>query len=254
MATLARFLKPDSVLLPDEPFEGECALRRMFVAVPSAVSLVFLAAGCSASDVPESAPSASGASPAAPLPPPGEDWELNRDGLMDLYLEERSHLAEIYNVEDPPEVELVRFTTPEEWADVQVECLSENGFAARVSQGGVVIEGDVPAEQGEAVNLAFYRCGAAYPSDPRSGQALPRVRAEQQYDHMVTVAASCVEGYGVVVSEPPSMETWLSHYYGDQPTWDPFNEAAEQLSLEELEAVYAGCSRNAPDLYPPISD
>ena len=182
------------------------------------------------------------------------DWDVTEEELRFAYEREMAYEAEQSNIQDPPEVEIVRFTTSTEWPLAQQQCLSENGFEAEVSQGGISLA-LVPDDQRESLNMAVYICKASYPIDPRANMPLPRIRAEMQYEHLRTTVNECVESLGYSVEPPPSMETWLAGYYAGESVWDPFDNVVSErgrTDIEALDEVYAACPHEAPGLYPPL--
>lgn len=176
----------------------------------------------------------------------GADWpETSGDELVEQYRSGLAELAEINGVVDPPEVDLVRFVTPPEWADAQINCLQEQGFSASKSQGGVRYP-DVPPEQADSLDLAIYSCEAAYALDPRVSNPIPRSRMERQFTHLVDVVSPCVSTLGFQVDEPPTLETWLDAYYDNGQIWDPFSS----VPGEDLDSVYQKCPHDVEGLYP----
>lgn len=178
----------------------------------------------------------------------GADWpSASREALVEQYRSGLTELAEINRVDNPPEVDLVRFVTPPEWADAQIGCLQEHGYTASESQGGVKYP-EVPQEQADSLNLAIYTCEAAYALDPRVNNPIPRARMERQFSHLADVVMPCVAGLGFQVEEPPTLETWLDAYYGNGQIWDPFSS----VPGEELDSVYKECPHDVEGLYPEV--
>lgn len=225
-------------------------LRRVHGAAVIAALPLALGA-CSAGSGVED-PDSSGAGPEASGTTQADDWQQGSDELIAEYRAYLVDLAGSLGLEDPPEVEMVRFVSNDEWAGIQVERLAEQGIQAAVGgQGGVVFD-EVPAEQVETVNLAAYTCEAMYPIDPRTQTPLPRVRAVMQYDHLVNTVLPCVRELGFEVSDPPTQQTWLDQYYSGAETWDPYTDVANSGDPADLDQVYEQCPHDAPDLYPPI--
>lgn len=183
-----------------------------------------------------------------------KDWTTTSDQWMSLYREMLEFRAGGAGIVDPPEVEIVRIVPIEEWAEAQVSCLAEEGFAASAHPGGAVEYADVPSEQGPLLNLAAYLCEAKYPYDVRRNEKLPEKQATAQYEFFKSTVAPCVESLGYEVSEPPSLQTWLSDYNATGNAWDPIADAweASSSSHDVLMVIQAECSREAPGLYPEI--
>ena len=83
------------------------------------------------------------------------DWDLTR---RQQTLDE---LAEVGRLASVPEVEVLRWTNPEENLPLIAECLQSEGFAVQVTGSG--FESNIPDDQWEAYHLAYYTCTARYP-------------------------------------------------------------------------------------------
>ncbi|WP_157549493.1 hypothetical protein [Microbacterium sp. Leaf288] len=183
-----------------------------------------------------------------------KDWTTTADQWMVLYRDMLEFRAQGSGIADPPDVEIVRIVPIEEWPEAQVDCLAEEGFSASVYSGGAVEYADVPKEQGPALNLAVYVCEAKYPYDVRRNEPLPEKQATAQFEFFKSTVAPCVTALGYDVSEPPSLQTWLSDYSATGNAWDPIAEAweASGRNHEVLMEIQAECPREAPGLYPEI--
>ncbi|MGN8244244.1 hypothetical protein ACTHAM_001144 [Cellulomonas soli] len=176
---------------------------------------------------------------------------------MSLYSQYLEGLTTQYMLDEPPQTELVRFVSQDEWAQTQIDCLAGEGVAAHLgSQGGIEYD-DVPTEQGPALREAAYVCAAEYAVDPRTQQQLPRVRAKMQYAYLVSTVAPCVTGLGYPVDDAPSEATWLGQYYSGSSPWDPYADATATVSVGEadqiLDELYERCPHDSPDLFPPVT-
>lgn len=225
------------------------AIRGLYAVVLTA-AMVLVVSGCTDGATSGVAPESSVGSAVVGVPPQDDDWDLDQAGLLRLYEGWLDGFAAQSMVDDPPEVDLVRFVTTAEWPQAQASCLSGSGFSFAVSGGGIEVVGEVPPQQANALNLAVYRCGAMYPADPRTQIPLPRVRAELQYHYWADTVAPCVRAQGIDPGDAPSLEVWVDEYYVNPPAWDPFDAAAG--SEEQLDLLYDACPRDAPDLYPPV--
>lgn len=221
---------------------------RLVAALVCLVAAAALISSCAPGGTDDSPPG-SDLSTSVGVPSVGGDWDLTYEDLLALREEQLPGLAEQHMVADPPPVQLVRFTTTTEWPLAMVDCLANEGFAARVTQGGVAPI-DLAQEQAAAYNLATYVCSARYYIDPRTQLPLPRVRAELQYRYWADVVADCVRSLDLDPGQPPSLEVWLDQYYVNPPPWDPFTEAGSTEAA--LNRIYEECPRDAPELYPPV--
>lgn len=183
------------------------------------------------------------------LSAPGTDWDdldLDVESLRREYL---ATYAEIAGIDDPPEVEVVREVSTSEAPQTKADCMVAAGYPVRVSQEGIILDGEVPDDQIHAYNLQMYVCSAQYPTDPRVGSVLPRVRAEMQYEYLTATVVPCLEGLGFSPEAAPSQQVWLDGYYGaSTELWDPYEAAAG--SIAELERAYDSCPSLAPGLFP----
>lgn len=181
------------------------------------------------------------------LSAPGTDWDdvaIDASAVRAQYLQE---FAELLNIEDPPDVEVVREVSVTEFGATLAQCLTEAGYPVKESGGGVRLDGTI--SDSSAYNLASYVCMAQYPGDPRAASGLPRVRAEMQYEYLVNVATPCMEDLGFAVADPPSLQAWLDGYYGlTAEDWTPFE--AVTGNADAADAVYRTCPPDAPNLYP----
>lgn len=188
------------------------------------------------------------------VPSVGNDWDLSKQDLHQLYLNYVKSLQSINMLDQPVKPQLVRFVSREEWAAAQVGCLGQAGFSATMNPQGGVNYADVPQAQASAVRFATAECEAKYAVDPRVNLPLPRVRAENQYHFLVKTVAPCVENQGYNVSRAPSLQTWLEQYYANGRAWNPFDEAAAQIvsGSPQLDALYQSCPTTSADVYPAL--
>jgi hypothetical protein len=225
------------------------SVARPGLVVACIIGLGALSGACAAPS-PQVQPTGSASATAFDPSAEGADWQPRGEAALEEgYQDYLEYLQKTLQVSDPPDVALVRFVSVDDWPHIVSECITSAGFPVRISQGGVVLDGDVPDEQADALNLAWYTCQAAYPVDQRTQEPLPRVRAEKQYDHLVDNVAPCVRAEGFDVPQAPSLESWLDAYYTDGAAWDPFTVVGE-VAPEKLDAIYTSCPHDAADLYP----
>lgn len=143
-----------------------------------------------------------------------------------------------------PEVELVRYVFPEEWGPTRVECLTEQGIEATYSAGQGV-QTMIPDGQGESFAIAGYICAAKYPMDPIANLPLNDSQYEYVYWYFTTVLTPCLEGFGVQVENPPSLETFKETYYTED-FWSPYGSVGGDVDWEELNS---DCPQSGPGLY-----
>ena len=157
------------------------AVTRRVLTVASVLGLVVLSGAC-AQTSPDGQPTDSSSPTAYDPSAEGADWKPQGEAAVEKsYQDYLTYLQKSMQITNPPDVELVRYVSVDDWPHVISECITSAGFPVRVSQGGVVLDGDIPDEQADAMNLAWYTCQAGYPADQRTQEPLPRVRAEKQY-------------------------------------------------------------------------
>lgn len=116
-------------------------------------------------------------------------------------------LARSLQIEEPPEVEVVRLVVPEERPQVLVACVGDEGFPAD-AEGNRTF----PSEQLEAFNLALYTCEARYPLDERFLQPLTEGQTREIHAYLMESAVPCLAELGYELPEPPSIETFVGTF------------------------------------------
>ena len=133
-------------------------------------------------------------------------------------------LASHLHISDPPVETPVRWIYPEEIGTVIVSCLNEAGFEVSSSSDGRGFTADAGSEsQVTQFNLAWYRCSARYPTDPRTQ---PSVWNAQQraaaHEYISEALIPCLQSIGANPAPAPSLEVFLA----DPGSWqypDPGN-------------------------------
>lgn len=150
-------------------------------------------------------------------------------------------IAQMYQIEDPPSVAVVRIVGPDEQLELVAECMQEGGWPeTKVSNGGLQYE-DLP-EQEEAMNGAFYTCFASYPL-AEEFLADGREQYEELYNYFVDDLKPCLEDQGLEITDPPSLESWLAVAETGSPEyWDPTLEIPDV----DFAAIQEVCPQN-PD-------
>jgi hypothetical protein len=209
------------------------------------VTAAVLASGCApaADENPQSGTERQDSSRMAEnVSPPPED-SGTRLGEADLRIRRDAYLKRVasdYGLGDMPEIELVRWVSPSNWATVQAECLREAGFPVAVQDGGIVAEGEgIPEAQAGPFNEARYACAAKYTMHPQYQLPLSTTALGKLYDYYVEQAVPCLTREGVSVSEPPSREVWIARMRAAQAggstvdMWAPYRsvDPAEQERL-----------------------
>lgn len=193
---------------------------------------------------------------AAAVAEPGTDWEdLNLD-LDHLRGEQQEMIARQFMIENPEEVETIRFTSVFDHPYAVVDCLERAGHHGfEVSQGGIIFDGEAgSAETTEARQYDWYICSIQYMVDPRVTMVkMPYEAAVRQFDYQTEILVPCLErviadeDIPAVLPSPSSKQAWLDAYYSDTGMWDPFSAFSNQ---HQLELAHAACPQFGPDVFP----
>lgn len=163
-------------------------------------------------------------------------------------------LARSMRLEDPPDVEFVRFVARNEMGETIAACLGEVGIEAQASSDGTgfLILGNPPPSQGRFIDESIYACFAKYPVDPRYHVELSDSQYRVLYDYFVGELTECLREHGeIVADDAPSFETFKESYA--QTGWSPYSQELV-LSLDDtrLNVLLSECPQAPPDsvLYP----
>lgn len=216
-------------------------------------TLMLVASACSTSDSGQSTASSDGLD---------SSNVLNQEQLLTLRRDDLKRAATAQGIASPPEVPLVRWTDPTNYAPTVVKCLAEAGFTATAVGGNGLEFDEVPQSQDKARALANYTCAAKYTIHPYYNLPLSKSVLTKMYAWYTQVSAPCLRAHGIDVPEPPTQDTWIEEYSTSQPSWLPWNSVPGPNSTnpsttgwDELERK---CPQNpAPNAYlehPPAID
>lgn len=166
-------------------------------------------------------------------------WEDTPEGWL-------SWVAESRRIDDPPEVEVVRETRPEEIGELVAKCMQEQGFDAKAFPDGSWETSAGPG-QGEAVAMAEYVCIAQYPLQPKFYQPYDDDKLRQSYDWHVNTTIPCLQDLGYTTPEPPSVEVYIETYRARGEQW--MAQTAGDLPFETFDRCPPEPS--AAELFPP---
>lgn len=206
----------------------------------------------SASSIPASQP------PAARALPDTWDQALQGRSIDQLIEETRQHemtLAREGGRISPDrklDVPLVRIVEPHEHPSVMVDCMNEQGFHAEALADGSLQFGDVPAQQGESLNYAFYTCVMSYPINPYFGLPYPKQAAEELWTYWTGEASECVREHGFDPGQPPSKEAWMEGMAQQRELWSPFTNADTDIANPARDALFTNCPRHPANFFPHI--
>lgn len=138
-----------------------------------------------------------------------------------------------------PAHDRVRWLTPEEWAETIAECMTSSGFIASALADGGIQFGDIPEEQAEAQNVAYFVCQAKYPIHPEFQRGLSEGQLEALFHYFTSEVQPCLETHGVEVPPPPSVEVFIDSY-AETGGWNPYQNAVG-MNEEEWADLIAAC-------------
>ncbi|MBD3940595.1 hypothetical protein IF188_02635 [Microbacterium sp. NEAU-LLC] len=170
-----------------------------------------------------------------------------KDSDSAAYLAENARaLAASYGIDDPPDVDLVRFIALDEWAPTQRDCLREAGYDVEFTADG---EGLSYPPTGDAavaknLNLAIYTCEMQYPVEQKYMTPLSIEQLRTLYDYRSGELLECLRREGYTSSaEPPSEQVFLQS--GGQ--WSPYEDIA--IVESDLGRLTATCPQVPANLY-----
>lgn len=165
-----------------------------------------------------------------------------------------AYRAQSEGLANPPEVELVRWTTSlQDMDQALVTCLTESGFPAEMGwDGGVMYTPPVPPDQDQALQLASYVCFARYMPIPSIMSDWTDDMLGMVWDYWTEAYVPCLEANGISgMAEPPTRDFYVENFYDDIPgSWMPFQQLANAPISEAERARIAGlCPTYPPAQY-----
>lgn len=170
--------------------------------------------------------------------------------------EDLRELADRYRLEDPPQdAAFERYISLDEYAEVLVPCLTEQGIPAQALPDGGIGFGDIPPEQAILQAEALYRCHVRFPTHPMFSEPLNDDQLRRLYGYLTGDLTTCVEAEGYETTRPPTEEVFIASYYDpgavawspwpaddprlqDPAEWDRMSEVCPQSP--PLEVLYGG--------------
>lgn len=136
------------------------------------------------------------------------------------------------------------------------ECMAEAGHEMLVSfDGGMGPSPDMPADQSDAWELAFYICVAQYPVDQTLFKQYGREQVDLLYAYYVDELVPCLTREGYENPEIPSLETfrasWIDTDSGvavTDTTWGPY-DVVDIGAQNNWEALNLKCPQGPSDEY-----
>lgn len=144
-----------------------------------------------------------------------------------------------YDLDELPEVAVIREINLEEQEEVIIACMADQGFSGEYDAQSGGTRWSYPTEQQDAFTLAMYTCDASYPLAPEYYQPYSTEQLVQIYSWQVEQTLPCVEERGYEAGEPPTLTAYVEWYSERMtPMWDPLREVIGQTddqSFRELE-------------------
>jgi len=158
-----------------------------------------------------------------------------------------------FNVSDPPDVALIRWTTKLDWGSTMAQCLQDAGFNIVGAGFGISAPDGIGPSQLSAYDLAFYTCDAQYTVNPQYQRPLNAAQWGLTYDYDVEWMVPCVAAFGVTASQPPTRETFVAQgLQQGYVTWEPWSEGQAVYSNKpwaQQKAFMDTCPADPPSQY-----
>ncbi|KHK95473.1 hypothetical protein LK09_18940 [Microbacterium mangrovi] len=155
-------------------------------------------------------------------------------------------IARSLDLTHPPKVDLIRFVTPAEWAQTQVQCMKKAGFQAGLTTDGEGVS-NPPASSDEMehqLRLAMYRCEVQYLTAPKYETPLTSAQLHRLYRYRSTDLVRCLERLGHDPAEKAPSESVFVESGG---AWTPYASAG--IPDSDLRHTTLTCPQTPADLY-----
>jgi len=202
--------------------------------VIAALAVSMALSGCSGQG-----PDGSGPGGAGTVSPHGGDG-------VDLRAKALREEADTLGIALPPQVAIVRETSPFDHVQAQVDCLRAGGYDATAEQGGVHVRAnaaDPTDAYWQQFNLASYVCDAQYPLAEIYYEPLTSEQKQAYADYYLDELPKCLKGFGAQFETPPSREVFLARFDTDGP-WTPY--ATVEIPPGKTDAAEAACPEGIP--------
>lgn len=152
--------------------------------------------------------------------------------------------AELLGIEDPPDVERIRFVTPLESDEVLLGCLQEAGQdVALAPGGGIQFPTEQPEELRASADLAIYTCWEQYPTDPKYRTPETEERLKWMYHYRSTTMLECFAAHGYPYEGTRSSE---QAYIDSEGEWNPY---ADLPSHDAYVLLSEKCPQTPPEYW-----
>ncbi len=132
----------------------------------------------------------------------------------------------------PVGIEMVRYVTLDDWAEVIAACMTEEGAPTAAEDGGLMMK--TTAETAPVFAMARYVCQSRYPTDPVMLTPLNQSQLRYLYAYYAGSYRDCLREHGAEMPELPSEQTFVDNYRGQ--SWDPLRGIPDVLLAEVMAA------------------
>lgn len=150
------------------------------------------------------------------------------------------------NLADPPSVTPIRAVERDEFDQVQVDCLTEQGVDAHLEpSGGFSYQSG--AGQEDATKVAHFTCLGRYPMHERYGRQFTPGQLETFYAWMVEETIPCMQSLGYPTPVPPTKETFVAAYEARGELFFPDTELDPATIAGDMVTIMEQCEVMPPD-------
>ena len=132
------------------------------------------------------------------------------------------------------DIQVVRKIKPEEWDQINHDCMESFGFPELPNGGGWDIS--LP-EQHQAYGLAMYSCLKMYPYDDIYTKPFGEAEFKRYYDYWGGVVLSCLKEHGYATHELPSFDVFKA----TAATPDEYYPVAEDFGSHRFDEASETC-------------
>lgn len=176
-----------------------------------------------------------------------EDNSTSLPGLSAEYAQMLADQAEMFGLDDPPQVTPLRVVFRDEYYAVQQSCLADQGFETELGPDGEGLTVELADGQAEAHYLADYICSARFPLHAAYSRDLTEAQLRVYYDWNREEVASCMANRGYEPSEPPSFPVFVETYRSGRGLWAPFDAVADTEFTKTMADLSTHCTLEPPD-------
>ena len=162
---------------------------------------------------------------------------MSDEEALSLRADDLASLAASYELSDPPQVELVRWTTMTDYGPTKASCLQDAGFHA-IGVGDLVMYPDgISESQVSAWHAADYECEAKYSLNPKYTQPYTEAQWGILYDYWTQWLVPCEESLGLTPDAPPTRETFVAQGLQGKWAWNPATQLNSVVQGSEEKTV-----------------